>query len=92
MPRQRKTALEGDFFSPSVPPPQPRNVLYYGENLRILRESVQNESVDLIYLDPPFKSSQEYNILFREQDGSRAAAQLKAFDDTWRWDRVTAAT
>jgi site-specific DNA-methyltransferase (adenine-specific) len=44
------------------------------------------ETVDLVYLDPPFKGKQDYNVLFAEQDGSRSAAQIKAFEDTWRWD------
>lgn len=63
------------------------NTLYYGDNLDVLQKYISSESIDLIYLDPPFKSSQDYNILFREQDGSRAAAQIKAFHDTWRWDQ-----
>lgn len=67
------------------------NFLYYGDNLQILRDHIRDESVDLIYLDPPFKSNQDYNILFSEQDGSRAAAQIMAFEDTWRWDQASAA-
>jgi len=63
------------------------NLLYYGDNLDILRQHVADESVDLIYLDPPFNSNQDYNVLFAEQDGSRSAAQIKAFGDTWRWDQ-----
>ncbi|HEY7127459.1 MAG TPA: hypothetical protein VH540_26240 [Ktedonobacterales bacterium] len=51
------------------------NHLYYGDNLDILRRYVKDESVDLVYLDPPFNSSQSYNVLFAEQDGSRSAAQ-----------------
>lgn len=66
------------------------NTLYYGDNLDILRRYIPDESVDLIYLDPPFKSNQDYNVLFAEQDGSRAAAQIKAFGDTWRWDQGSA--
>ena len=61
------------------------NVLYYGDNLDILRRYVKDETIDLIYLDPPFKSDQDYNILFAERNGSKAAAQIKAFDDTWHW-------
>ena len=68
------------------------NMLYYGDNLEILRRYVPTESVDLIYLDPPFKSNQDYNILFSEQDGTRSAAQIKAFEDTWQWDQAAAAT
>jgi site-specific DNA-methyltransferase (adenine-specific) len=67
----------------------PHNWLYYGDNLEILRQ-MHSESVDLVYLDPPFKSNQDYNILFAEQDGSRSAAQIKAFGDTWRWDQGAA--
>lgn len=63
------------------------NTLYYGDNLDILRRYGADESVDLIYLDPPFNSSADYNVLFAEQDGSRSAAQIKAFGDTWKWDR-----
>jgi site-specific DNA-methyltransferase (adenine-specific) len=67
------------------------NALYYGDNLGILREYIEGESVDLIYLDPPFKSNQDYNVLFTEQDGSRAAAQIVAFEDTWQWDQAASA-
>jgi len=66
------------------------NVLYYGDNLDILRRYIKDETVDLIYLDPPFKSEQDYNVLFAEHNGSRAAAQIKAFEDTWRWDQAAA--
>jgi site-specific DNA-methyltransferase (adenine-specific) len=52
------------------------NVLYYGDNLEILRRYIEDESVDLVHLDPPFKSDQDYNILFAERNGSRAAAQI----------------
>jgi DNA modification methylase len=61
------------------------NTLYYGDNLDILRRYVADESVDLVYLDPPFNSNQNYNVLFAERDGSRAAAQIQAFEDTWEW-------
>src|SRR5436190_9242086 len=64
------------------------NTLYYGDNLDILRRYIDDESVDLIYLDPPFNSNADYNVLFAEQDGTRAAAQIKAFKDTWRWDQA----
>jgi site-specific DNA-methyltransferase (adenine-specific) len=64
--------------------------LFYGDNLDVLRRYVRDESVDLVYLDPPFNSNASYNVLFSEQDGSRSAAQVKAFGDTWRWDRGAA--
>jgi hypothetical protein len=63
------------------------NVLYYGDNLDILRRYVRDESVDLIYLDPPFKSNQNYNVLFKEKDGTQAASQIQAFEDTWTWNQ-----
>jgi site-specific DNA-methyltransferase (adenine-specific) len=56
------------------------NTLYFGDNLDILRSYVADESVDLVYLDPPFKSNQDFNVLFREHDGTRAVAQVRAFD------------
>jgi len=66
------------------------NTLYYGDNLDILRRHIASGSVDLIYLDPPFNSNATYNVLFAEQNGSQAAAQIKAFEDTWRWDQAAA--
>ncbi len=62
------------------------NHLYYGDNLTVLRESIRDESVDLIYLDPPFNSNAGYNVLFKAPDGSGSAAQIEAFDDTWHWN------
>lgn len=67
------------------------NELYYGDNLDVLRRYVADESVDLVYLDPPFNSARSYNVLFAEQDGSRAAAQIQAFEDTWQWDASASA-
>src|SRR5438067_755803 len=64
------------------------NAIYYGDNLDVLRRYAESESVDLIYLNPPFKSNQDYNVLFAERDGTRAAPQIKAFKDTWRWDQA----
>ena len=62
-----------------------QNKLYFGDNLEILRQHIADESVDLIYLDPPFNSNATYNVLFRERSGEDSAAQITAFDDTWRW-------
>ena len=62
-----------------------KNKLYFGDNLRILREHVPDASVDLIYLDPPFNSSATYNVLFKEKSGEESAAQITAFEDTWQW-------
>jgi hypothetical protein len=61
------------------------NALYYGDNLDVLRDSIADESVDLIYLDPPFNSQATYNVLFRSPAGKAADAQIKAFEDTWHW-------
>ena len=66
------------------------NYLYYGDNLDVLRRYIKDESVDLIYLDPPFKSNQDYNVLFAEKDGAAAASQFKAFEDTWEWNQPSA--
>ena len=60
--------------------------LYYGDNLDILRRYIPDESVDLIYLDPPFNSAQNYNAFFQEKDGTAAASQIQAFEDTWSWN------
>lgn len=69
-----------------MPDSETKNVLYYGDNLDILHRYIKDETIDLIYLDPPFKSNQNYNVLFTEQNGSRAAAQIQVFKDTWQWD------
>lgn len=61
------------------------NTLYYGDNLKVLREHIPSESVDLIYLDPPFNSNRSYNVLFKEESGKSAESQITAFDDTWHW-------
>lgn len=65
------------------------NTLFYGDNLSILREHVADESVDLIYLDPPFNSNANYNVLFRAPGGEQSQSQIEAFEDTWHWN-VTA--
>jgi DNA modification methylase len=62
-----------------------KNQLYYGNNLEILRDHIRDESIDLIYLDPPFNSNVNYNILFQEKGGENSAAQITAFEDTWHW-------
>lgn len=62
-----------------------KNKLFFGDNLDVLRQYVQDETVDLIYLDPPFNSNATYNVLFEEQSGEHSAAQITAFEDTWDW-------
>jgi site-specific DNA-methyltransferase (adenine-specific) len=61
------------------------NTLFYGDNLHILREHIADETVDLVYLDPPFNSNATYNVLFRSPAGEQSPAQIEAFDDTWHW-------
>lgn len=68
------------------------NQLYYGDNLRVLRDEVADETVDLVYLDPPFNSAANYNVLFREASGEQSAAQIMAFEDTWHWTHESEAT
>jgi DNA modification methylase len=63
-----------------------KNQLYYGDNLEVLRQHIKDESADLIYLDPPFNSRQDYNVLFAEKDGTRSSSQIMAFEDTWEWN------
>ena len=62
------------------------NALYYGDNLDVLRESIASESVDLVYLDPPFNSQATYNLLFKSPTtGVGSQSQIEAFEDTWHW-------
>ena len=69
-----------------------RNTLYYGDNLQVLRDHVPDESVDLVYLDPPFNSNASYNVLFKEKTGEESPAQIQAFTDTWEWTQETQPT
>ncbi len=61
------------------------NVLYYGDNLDILRRFIPDESIDLVYLDPPFNSNASYSVIFKDESGRGSDAQMTAFDDTWHW-------
>ncbi len=72
--------------------PTMTNALYYGDNLTVLRDHVPDESVDLVYLDPPFNSNASYNVLFREQTGEKSPAQIRAFTDTWEWTQESERT
>jgi site-specific DNA-methyltransferase (adenine-specific) len=65
------------------------NTLYYGDNLTILRDHIKSESIDLIYLDPPFNSNRSYNVLFKDESGHEADAQITAFEDAWHWNTHT---
>ena len=62
-----------------------RNTLFYGDNLEVMQKHIDAASVDLVYLDPPFNSNRDYNVLFKEQSGESSPVQLKAFGDTWKW-------
>ena len=64
----------------------------HGDNLAILCDHIASESVDLIYLDPPFNSARNYNVLFKHEGGQASQAQVKAFDDTWHWGMDAEAT
>ncbi len=68
------------------------NTLYYGDNLKVLREHIADESVDLIYLDPPFNSNRSYNVLFKDESGASSDAQITAFDDAWHWGETAERT
>ncbi|HEY93162.1 MAG TPA: site-specific DNA-methyltransferase [Dehalococcoidia bacterium] len=68
------------------------NVLYFGDNLEILHKYIPDNSIDMIYLDPPFSSKKDYNIIFKEATGERSEAQIKAFSDTWTWDKIAERT
>jgi 16S rRNA G966 N2-methylase RsmD len=63
-----------------------KNQLYYDDDYEVLQRYIPSESVDLVYLDPPFNSRQDYNVLFAEKDGSQSSSQIRAFEDTWEWN------
>jgi len=71
-----------------MPKPITKNTLFYGDNLNIMRDYIPDESIDLIYLDPPFNSNRSYNVLFKDESGLASDAQLAAFDDTWHWGKT----
>jgi len=105
LPNQSKWELELRPSASAAGPPQPHcrltlnpqlstinllmGTLYYGDNLDILRRYLKDGTVDLVYLDPPFNSAQNYNAFFHEKDGTDAASQIHAFEDTWHWDIET---
>ncbi len=64
-----------------------KNTLFYGDNLDILRTYIADDSVDLIYLDPPFNSSRNYNVLYKDESGEESQSQILAFEDTWHWSK-----
>ncbi|MDP8240784.1 MAG: site-specific DNA-methyltransferase [Candidatus Hatepunaea meridiana] len=72
----------------------PTNRLYYGDNLDFLRnqDDFPSESIDMVYLDPPFNSNQNYNALLKDTDGTRETVKAKAFKDIWKWDDLSAKT
>jgi len=74
------------------PKPITQNTLFYGDNLPILREHISDESIDLVYMDPPFNSNRSYNVLFKDESGIESEAQISAFDDSWHWDKSASLT
>jgi len=74
------------------PKPITSNTLFYGDNLPILRDYIADESVDLVYLDPPFNSNRSYNVLFKDESGREAQSQITAFDDAWHWNAAAEET
>lgn len=72
---------------PSRRPDPTKSWLCYGDNLDVMREYLADESVDLVYLDPPFNSNRSYSLLFKEASGAESQAQMEAFDDTWTWSQ-----
>jgi site-specific DNA-methyltransferase (adenine-specific) len=80
-----------EYLESLFEPVEEPNLLYYGDNLDVLRQHVGDESVDLVYLDPPFNSNRAYNVIFAEHNvyESGEAAQIQAFDDTWHWTPET---
>lgn len=71
---------------PANPPAMQPNTLYFGDNLQVLREHFPDESVDLVYLDPPFNSDRNYNLVFSDAAGDDDTAQIQAFSDTWSFE------
>jgi site-specific DNA-methyltransferase (adenine-specific) len=80
---------KGESMSPR---PITENTLFYGDNLDILREHIDTETVDLVYLDPPFNSSRNYNVLFKDESGVESESQITAFEDTWHWNEAAEET
>jgi site-specific DNA-methyltransferase (adenine-specific) len=72
--------------------PVTNNTLFYGDNLGVLRDYISSSSIDLIYLDPPFNSNRNYNVLFKEESGEESASQITVFEDTWHWNHAAEAT
>ena len=78
------------LFMPGPPKLDVGGRLYFGDNLEVLRRHVADESVDLVYLDPPFNSNKSYNLLFEHRDGTKVSSQIQAFEDTWEWNTDSA--
>ena|ERR1700687_4764653 len=82
---QTPCAVHGQCTGDTIAGQLDTDLLYHGDNLEILRKYIPDESVDLVYLDPPFNSSRDYNVIFNDESGRNTDAQLVAFEDTWRW-------
>lgn len=83
--RSHTRHLLSDGMAATTPIDRSKNLLFYGDNLQVLKEHIATESIDLVYLDPPFNSNRTYNVLFKHKTGKEANAQIQAFDDTWTW-------
>ena len=93
VPGSAEVCADSTEYSQICPPLEPTeqavNRLFYGDNLDVLRKrKIHDESVDLIYLDPPFNSQRIYNILFKEKSGAEAQSQQQAFLDAWEWPQA----
>jgi site-specific DNA-methyltransferase (adenine-specific) len=82
---QRATFTGRPRFHPNGLNASSPNIMYYGDNFNIMRDHIGDECIDLVYADPPFNSSREYNIIFRDGTGKEALSQVSAFNDTWTW-------
>ncbi len=80
-----KSAIRGDGHEGAAGWRTGCNQLYFGDKLALLRKYVPNDCVDLVYLDPPFKSNANYNVLFKEHTGTPSQGQMTAFEDSWHW-------
>jgi DNA modification methylase len=86
--REAADRVAGQTFEVARPRSEPAletNLLYYGDNLEILRDHIPAGSIDVVYLDPPFNSNRSYNVIFKDESGRHSDAQIMAFEDTWSW-------
>ena len=65
------------------------NTLYFSDNLAVISQYIKDETIDLIYLDPPFNSKANYNVIFKTPKKEDSPSQIQAFEDTWKWNSTT---